>query len=110
MTTHNMEEAEQCDRLVVMADGKVVATGTAADITRGRMVVEIRCDDWTHVFALLDTNKFPVQMRGNALRVASPTAPIAALLSRERIDATVEVVPADLEEAFVAIVAKPTAG
>lgn len=32
VTTHNMEEAQQCDRLVVMADGTVVATGTAGDI------------------------------------------------------------------------------
>lgn len=32
VTTHNMEEAQQCDRLVVMADGRVVATGTAGDI------------------------------------------------------------------------------
>ena len=36
VTTHNMEEAEQCDRLVIMAEGKVVAAGTAADITAGR--------------------------------------------------------------------------
>ena len=32
VTTHNMEEARQCDRLVVMADGRVVARGTADDI------------------------------------------------------------------------------
>jgi len=36
VTTHNMEEAEQCDRLVVMAAGKVVATGTTAGIIGDR--------------------------------------------------------------------------
>lgn len=32
VTTHNMEEASQCDRLVVMADGRVAASGTAEEI------------------------------------------------------------------------------
>jgi ABC-2 type transport system ATP-binding protein/ribosome-dependent ATPase len=40
VTTHNMEEAEQCDRLVVMADGKVVASGTTAAITAGHASLE----------------------------------------------------------------------
>src|SRR6266568_8872199 len=32
VTTHYMEEAQECGRLVVMADGRVVAEGTAAQI------------------------------------------------------------------------------
>ncbi|MBO0805130.1 MAG: ABC transporter ATP-binding protein [Nocardiopsaceae bacterium] len=32
VTTHNLEEARQCDRLVVMAGGRVAASGTAEDI------------------------------------------------------------------------------
>jgi len=32
VTTHNMEEARQCDRLVVMAGGRVAASGTAEAI------------------------------------------------------------------------------
>ncbi len=110
VTTHNMEEAEQCDRLVVMAGGKVVARGTAAGIIGDRRVTEVRCDDWTRVFALLDANRFPVQLHGKALRVGGPAAAVAELPSHEGIDATIEVVPADLEEAFVAIAAKPAVG
>ena len=110
VTTHNMEEAEQCDRLVVMAGGRVVARGTAAGIIGDRRVTEVRCDDWNRVFALLDANRFPVQLHGQALRVGGPAAAVAELLSREGIDATIEVVPADLEEAFVAIAAKPAEG
>ena len=45
VTTHNMEEAQECDRLVVMADGRAVARGTTADIIGGRTVTEVRCDD-----------------------------------------------------------------
>jgi ABC-2 type transport system ATP-binding protein len=57
VTTHNMEEAQQCDRLVVMADGRIVATGTAGDI-----------------------------------------------IAAAGIQAVTDSVPADLEEAFVAII------
>ena len=52
VTTHNMQEAEQCDRLVVMAGGKVVARGTAEEIIGDRTVAEVRCDDGARAFAL----------------------------------------------------------
>jgi ABC-2 type transport system ATP-binding protein len=107
VTTHNMEEAEQCDRLVVMADGKVVATGTASEITAGRTVTEVRCADLNHAFALLDDNGFPVQASGATLRAVGPVTAIAGLLSHGGVDATVNAVPANLEETFVAIVTKP---
>jgi ABC-2 type transport system ATP-binding protein len=107
VTTHNMEEAEQCDRLVVMADGRVIAAGTAPEITRDRTVTEIRSLNLNQVFALLDANEFPVQMHGTALRVGRPADAVSDLLSRHGVDGTVDVVPADLEEAFVALVAKP---
>ena len=111
MTTHNMEEAEQCDRLVVMADGKVVATGTAAEIIGDRKAAEIRCDDLGIAPSPCSTRAgFAVQLHGKALRVAATAAAVAGLLSRAGIDATIEVVPADLEEAFVAIAAKPAGG
>ncbi len=36
VTTHHMDETQQCDRVVVMADGRVVAAGRPSDITAGR--------------------------------------------------------------------------
>jgi ABC-2 type transport system ATP-binding protein len=110
VTTHNMEEAEQCDRLIVMAGGKVVAAGTAAGIIGDRTVTEVRCENWNRVFALIDDNGFPVQLRGQSLRASGSAAAVAELLSGAGIDAVIEVVPADLEEAFVAIVAPSAAG
>jgi ABC-2 type transport system ATP-binding protein len=109
VTTHNMEEAEQCDRLVIMVDGKVVTSGTAEDITAGRDVTEVRCADWGRAFALLDDGGFPVQLHGTTLRSVGQPAEISALLSRAGIEAAVVSVPANLEEAFVAIVAPPAA-
>ncbi len=110
VTTHNLEEAEQCDRLVVMAAGTVVATGTAAQITGARTVTEVRCDDGNRAFSLLDAAGIAVQLRGKALRAAAPAARVAQLLSGAGIGAATRVVPADLEEAFVAIVTSPAAG
>ena len=107
VTTHNMEEAEQCDRLMVMADGKVAAAGTSQDITAGRTVAEVRTAQWSRAFALLDASRLPVQLHGTMLRVGSPPAAVSGLLSGAGITATVEPVPASLEEAFVAIVAPP---
>jgi ABC-2 type transport system ATP-binding protein/ribosome-dependent ATPase len=109
VTTHNMEEAEQCDRLLIMVDGKVVTSGTAQDVTAGRDVAEVRTADWSRAFALLDDGGFPVQLHGTMLRSGGPPAVISELLSRAGIEAAVASVPANLEEAFVAIVAQPPA-
>ncbi len=109
VTTHNMEEAEQCDRLMIMADGKVMAAGTSDDITAGRTVAEVRTAQWNRAFALLDASRLPVQLHGTMLRVGSEPAVVSGLLSRAGINATVDPVPANLEEAFVAIVARPAA-
>jgi ABC-type multidrug transport system ATPase subunit len=109
VTTHNMEEAEQCDRLIVMADGRVAAAGTSADITSGRTVAQVRTAQWSRAFTLLDASGLPVQLHGTMLRVGGQPAAVSGLLSRAGIDATVEPAPANLEEAFVAIVA-PSAG
>jgi ABC-2 type transport system ATP-binding protein/ribosome-dependent ATPase len=110
VTTHNMEEAQECDRLVVMADGRAVARGTAADIIGGRTVAEVRGDDAGRVFTLLDAAGFPAQLHGpDRVRVAGPAAAVADLLAGQGLDAAVDVVGADLEEAFVAIVTDPSA-
>ena len=110
VTTHNLEEAEQCDRLVVMADGRVVARGTTAEVIGGRTVTEVHCDQAGRAFALLDGKGFPAVMHGQrVLRVAAPATAVSDLLAREGIPAAVEVVGANLEEAFVAIVAEPAA-
>jgi ABC-2 type transport system ATP-binding protein len=105
VTTHGLEEAQECDRLVVMADGRVVARGTTAEIIAGRTVAEVRCDNWSRAFALLDGEGFAVQVHGqDVLRVAAPAQAVAGVLAAGGLDAAVSVVPANLEEAFVAIV------
>ena len=104
VTTHNLEEAEQCDRLVVMVDGRVVATGGIADVIGSRRVARVRCDDWRSAFHALDNHGFVVQARGRELRVPGALAEVVAVLGDASISAEVDMVPANLEETFVAIV------
>jgi len=101
VTTHNMEEAEQCDRLVVMVDGSVIARGTVAEIVSDQTVTEVRCAQWQQAFSLLENRGFVVQLHGAALRVTGPAHAVASLLSTADIRADVDEVAANLEEAFV---------
>ena len=105
VTTHNMEEAEQCDRLVVMAAGRVVATGALDHIIGDRHVVQVDCDDWRGAFTALDGEDLIVQVQGTHLRVTGPSERIEEALHRHNLAGDVSVVPANLEEAFVDIIA-----
>lgn len=106
VTTHNLEEAEQCDRLMIMADGVVVAKGTSDDITAGLKVCEVSADDWTRAFALLDAAKLPVELHGTTLRVGGTPETVRDALAPAGIGFTIGEVSANLEEAFVAISAR----
>jgi ABC-2 type transport system ATP-binding protein len=105
VTTHYMEEASQCDRLVILAAGEIVAAGTVASIVGDRTVDEIEADDWAAAFAALDAAGVPVALRGRRLRVAlihereANAALDAAGLGRRSRPAA-----ATLEEAFVELV------
>ncbi len=104
VTTHNLEEAEQCDRLVVMAEGRSVASGTVEHVVSGRSVVQVRCRDWPGVFRVLDEEALPVELHGTTLRVNAPAPAVREALGDHGLEADVDTVLANLEEAFVQIV------
>ena len=96
VTTHNMGEAQQCDRLALMVDGRVVAEGSEADVIGGATVVDVEVDDWRTAFETLRAAGMLVSLSGRNVRVMGATlhAVQAALGSPARL--TVE--PATLEE------------
>jgi ABC-2 type transport system ATP-binding protein len=107
VTTHNMEEAEQCDRLVVMVAGRVAADGTMAGIVGGAHAVEVRARRWEDAFTALDTAGMAVALVGRALRLPSAsTAQVRDQLAAAGVDAAVREVPATFEEAFVTLSAE----
>lgn len=69
VTTHCMEEAHECGRLVVMADGRVVAEGTASEIIGGRRVVAVEAETWSAAFGALESAGLQVALAGRGLRV-----------------------------------------
>jgi ABC-2 type transport system ATP-binding protein len=104
VTTHYMQEAEQCDRLVIMSRGRGVARGTVGDITAGSTTSVVHADDWAGVFAALDGAGLPVVLAGRTSRVAG-TAPdrVRQVLDDAGVPAQVAEEAATLEETMVLI-------
>jgi ABC-2 type transport system ATP-binding protein len=99
VTTHYMEEAGECDRLVIMADGGVVAEGTAADIIGAARVTVVAAASWAAAFRRLEDAGLSVALAGRALRVPG-VGPDAVRRTLGDLQARVFVVPATLEERF----------
>src|SRR5918999_106469 len=72
VTTHHMEEAEECDRLVVMSQGAVVASGTIEDIVDGAKTVVVAAEQWDAAFDVLDRLDAPLALIGRDLRLPGP--------------------------------------
>ena len=101
VTTHYMQEAEQCDRLVMMAAGKVVATGSVADIIGPMKAIEVTADDWAEAFLVLSSAELAVTLAGQSVRVSgAPLEHVEALLARSGLQATSCIVVATLDEAM----------
>jgi ABC-2 type transport system ATP-binding protein/ribosome-dependent ATPase len=99
VTTHYMQEAEQCDRLLLMSDGRLVGEGDEAAIVAGTTAVAVRTDDWARAFDVLDSAGQLVMLSGRSIRVADGDPDgLLATLSAAGLAATVERVPATIEE------------
>jgi ABC-2 type transport system ATP-binding protein len=110
VTTHSMGEAEQCDRLVVMAAGRVVARGTVDEIIGDATTVAVRGTTWQDAFAACEAAGLPVALVGTELRVpAAEPGQVRAALRAAGIDAEVTVTRATLEEAFVLLAGRAAA-
>jgi ABC-2 type transport system ATP-binding protein len=104
VTTHHMDEAEHCDRLVVMAGGRVVAAGTLGEIIGDARTVVVRAPDWTSAYEALDEASMAVALVGTHLRLpGAESERVRERLRRAGVDASVEEGPATLEETFVAL-------
>jgi hypothetical protein len=78
--------------------------GTAEEIVGDRTVAQVKSVDWGRAFSALEDGGFAVAAYGASLRVVGSAPAVSDLLIRRGISAEVDAVPANLEEAFVAIV------
>jgi len=99
VTTHYMDEAGECDRLVIMAAGRVVARGTARDITGDARVTVVEPGSWAAAFGALEAAGLPVALVGRTLRVPG-AAPDAVRRALGDLPAAVTTARATLEERF----------
>ena len=104
VTTHNMEEAEECSRLVVLASGRVVAAGTAAEIVGPARAAVVRAADWAAALRRLEAAGIRAVLSGETLRV--PARPMAGVVQAlAGLSARVSDEPATLEERFFGLAA-----
>ena len=104
VSTHNMAEAEQCDRLLLMSRARLVAQGSEADIIGSTTAVAVRTNDWARAFAVLNEAGQPVMLAGRDVRVADADADqVARVLSDARVSADVTGVPATIEERMMVL-------
>jgi ABC-type multidrug transport system ATPase subunit len=106
VTTHHLAEAEQCDRLVVLAAGRVAAAGSLAEVVGDATAVEVHSPIWEAAFTTLDLAGLPVSLVGRTLRVpGADPATVGRLLADAGVAAEVASVPASFEETFVVLAA-----
>ncbi len=99
VTTHYMQEARQCDRLLLMSDGRLVAQGSEQDIVDGTRTVAVHADDWARVFEVLSAAGMAVNLAGRDVRVIDPDeVRLQAALAQSGITATVTEVAPTIEE------------
>ncbi len=99
VTTHAMQEAEQCDRLLLMSRARLVAQGSEADIIGATTAVAVRTDDWARAFAVLNEAGQPAMLAGRDVRVVDADAGrVRQILSDAGLRAEVVAVPATIEE------------
>ncbi len=104
VTTHYMQEARQCDRLLLMSEGRLVATGTEADIVDGTRTVAVRGQDWARTFEVLTGAGFGVTLAGRDVRVVDPDPDaLRSTLRDSGVEATLTEVPATIEERMTAL-------
>ena len=117
VTTHYLEEAEQCNRLGFMVAGELVAEGTPSGVkaAQGGRVLEIRAEPAARAVAALKAEMDPwrVSLFGDRLHVivdgdaAAAARDVTARLTREGVR-ILEVTDQDysLEDVFLAIEAR----
>lgn len=112
VTTHYMDEAEQCHRLAFIHNGRLVASGTPSEIKEQQMrgqVVEIDCADPGRALEILRARQDveQVALYGTLVHVVVPSATHCRIIEDALTAAHITinnllVIPPSLEDVFIA--------
>ncbi|HEU5215762.1 MAG TPA: ABC transporter ATP-binding protein [Gaiellaceae bacterium] len=104
VTTHYMQEADQCDRLLIMVAGRVAAAGTVREIIGGRTAVRVDAESWEKAFNALGEARLPVVLSGRSVRVPdTPAAEVEQVLRRAELSTRITTVPSTLDETLITL-------
>ena len=104
VTTHSMQEARQCDNLVLLSEGAVVGRGTGSQIVGGLTAIEVTTDLWSDAFNALTTTGAIVTLHGRSVRVIDRSRDdVARTLQNAGITATLEILPATIDERMASL-------
>ena len=101
VSTHYMEEAEECHRVVLMASGRAVASGSVSEVIGGASSVAVSGPVSQDGLTAIGEAGGTVLMAGDGWRVVG--LDVRAVHQIVGDGARVEEVPASFEEAFVAL-------
>ncbi len=108
VTTHYMEEAQECDRLLLMSAGRLVTQGSEDDVVGDTRAALVDTPDWRSVFAALQGAGVPVILAGRTIRVAdTEPARVRGILEHADISGEVTTVPATIEERMLVLARTP---
>lgn len=103
VTTHYMQEAEQCDRLVLMSRGRDVAAGSRDDIVGEVRALEVEVEQWPAAFRALSEAGLLVSLAGTRVRVIGASMEqVRDALGVAGLRGGILQVPATLEEVMTA--------
>jgi ABC-2 type transport system ATP-binding protein len=117
VTTHYMDEAEYCNRLVLIFQGRIVASGSPTELKQQAMTGELLLIECDQLGLALDVLQQAPDVRdaavfGNALHVVVPDARTAiprlrTVLSGQGVAVSrIEAIRASLEDVFVSLTAQ----
>ncbi len=104
VSTHYMEEAEQCDRLLLLAAGRPVAAGTTRTLTESIRAVAVHAVDWRGAILALRRAGMQASVVGVTIRVVDRQVDeVERVLGEAGVEADVRPTAASFDEAFVAL-------
>jgi ABC-2 type transport system ATP-binding protein/ribosome-dependent ATPase len=104
VTTHYMQEADQCDRLVIMVAGRLAAAGTVSEIIGGRNAVLVDTESWEQAFRALTDARMPVMLTGRSCRVPdTPAADVERVLEAAGLSSRITSVASTLDETLITL-------
>jgi ABC-2 type transport system ATP-binding protein len=119
VSTHYMDEAEHCDRLALMHQGRLAAVGSPAELkaraaASGGPAIVVTARAFERAYPLLIERFAGAMLYGRRIQWQSRTteadiAAAQALLRQAGVDADVRVQPLTMEEAFIHFVAQAEA-